>query len=759
MPIKNGFLRLGRAIDKRRWLVIAAWFFVAIVLKIVAPPWSEVAMDGDLQHLPDSTTVVRGAKLSAQAFPDDRAKSQIVLVFARHKKKLSIKDRQFALDLGRSIERLPGLGVVDVWTEKTPVIGPLLRSPSGDAGRVVVRLTNEFMATDNIRVLNEVQQEVRRAQDQDDTPSGLKIGITGSAAIGGDMLTASAESVASTHRTSILLVAIALFAIYRSPWLVLVPLLTIALAASVSIDLLAILAQWSIDHPDAWPVIRIFTTTKIFVIVLLFGAGTDYCLFLASRFREQCAAGLQRSEAIATALEQVGIALAASALTTIVGLAMMGWADFGKYAYSGPAIAICLAVTLIVCLTLVPALLATRLGQAAAKTQASASWQALWQRLADGILRRPYAILITSFLLACPFAWVGWSVDVTYDLLGELDADRVSRQGTQLLRQHFPAGEIGPLVVLAKHPEGGLDSLDGRFQIAELVKPLTDLTGIAKVRSLYQPTGAPPGTTSVFSTTGLAALAAPGSPLTKAVFVSQVEPLAGKVTRLFLIPTAAPFSPEAIETCNAVEQVLHRLQNDPTSPWYKATFELLGPTAGIRDLQRVTIADRQLIQILVTIAVLLVIVVLLRKPIICCYLIVTVLFSYLMTMGITALVFQALRGEAYVGLDWKVPLFLFVILVAVGQDYNIYLVTRVLEEQRQRGLREGLRRAIIQTGGIITSCGIIMAGTFISMTTAKTAGMVELGFALSLGILLDTFLVRTILVPAFLATLIGKQST
>ncbi len=756
MPLKNGFLRLGRTIDKRRWLVIAAWFFVAILLKMLAPPWSDVAMDGDLQHLPDNATVVRGEKLNAQAFPDDRAKSQIVLVFARRNQKLSIEDRQFALELGRNIERLPRLGVVDVWTEKTPVIGPLLRSPSGDAGRVVVRLTNEFMATDNIRVLNEVQKTVERSRAK--APPGLAIGITGSAAIGGDMLAASAESVASTHRTSILLVAMALFAIYRSPWLVLVPLLTIALAASVSIDLLAIFAQWSIDHPDTWPAIRIFTTTKIFVIVLLFGAGTDYCLFLASRFREQCAAGIQRSEAIATALEHVGIALVASALTTIVGLAMMGWADFGKYAYSGPAIAICLAVTLIVCLTLVPALLATRLGQAAEKTQASIRWQALWQPLADGILRRPYAILIASFLLACPFAWGGWSVDVTYDLLGELNSDRVSRQGTLLLRQHFPAGEIGPLIVLAQHPKGSLDSLDGRFQIAELVKPLTDLAGIDKVRSLYQPTGAPPGTASVFSSAGLAALAAPGSPLTKAVFVSQAKPLAGKVTRLFLIPTDAPFSPEAIETCNAVEQVLHRLQNDATSPWYKATFELLGPTAGIRDLQQVTVADRQLIQILVTFAVLLVIVVLLRKPIICGYLIVTVLFSYLITMGITALVFQALRGEAYVGLDWKVPLFLFVILVAVGQDYNIYLVTRVLEEQRRRGPREGLRHAIIQTGGIITSCGIIMAGTFISMTTAQIAGMVELGFALSLGILLDTFLVRTILVPAFLATLISKQS-
>ena len=713
-------------------------------------------MDGDLRHLPADTAVVRGAELSAQAFPEDLAKSQIVLVFARQKQELTVEDRQFALDLGKHLEELPGLGVVDVWTEKTPVIGPLLKNAAGNAGRVIVRLTNEFMATDNIRVLKEVEQVVRNRQQH--APSGLILGISGSAAIGGDMLSAAAESVASTHRTTILLVALALFAIYRSPRMILIPLLTIALAATISIDLLSLLGQWSLDHPNVWPTIRVFTTTKIFIIVLLFGAGTDYCLFLTARFREQRAEGFAENEAIATALENVGVALAASALTTIIGLAMMGWAEFGKFTYSGPAIAVCLAVTLVICLTLVPALLATRLGRSKNIIPNTTAWNKLWQVLAEKILQRPATILVVSFLMACPFAWFGWSVEVTYDLLGELPPSRLSRQGTQLLRQFFPAGEVGPLVVLAQHPDGNLDTVDGRFTIAELVKPLTEVEGIAKVRSLYQPTGAPPGTTSVFSSEGLKALAAPGSPITKAAFVSQVEPYAGNVTRLFLIPTAAPFSVEAVETCNAVEQELLRLQNDSDSPWHQAKFEMLGPTVGIRDLQRITTADRQLIQILVTLAVLFVIIVLLRKPLICGYLIITVLFSYLMTMGITAMVFLFIRGEEYVGLDWKVPLFLFVILVAVGQDYNIYLVTRVIEEQRRLGLREGLRRALVQTGGIITSCGIIMAGTFISMTTAQTSGIVELGFALSLGILLDTFLVRTILVPAFLATSIKENS-
>jgi RND superfamily putative drug exporter len=228
--------------------------------------------------------------------------------------------------------------------------------------------------------------------------------------------------------------------------------------------------------------------------------------------------------------------------------------------------------------------------------------------------------------------------------------------------------------------------------------------------------------------------------------------LAGTVARFDLILADEPFSREAAARLTAIESDVLSLQERDAS-WRESDFYFAGTTSATRDLQRVTSSDQTLIQQLVVLAVLAVLLVLLRQPLVCIYLIVSVLLTYYVTLGATELLFEWLYRGTFAGLDWKVPLFLFVILIAVGEDYNIYLMTRVVEEQERHGPIRGLQIAVARTGGIITSCGIIMAATFVSMATGTLRGMQELGFALSLGVLLDTLVVRPVLVPAFLTLL------
>ncbi len=614
------------------------------------------------------------------------------------------------------------------------------------------------------------------AAGAESSPSGLRIGLTGSAAVGSDMLFASWESVRNTEWMTVVLVVLVLVLVYRAPGLVLIPLGAIVVSMVLATDLVAL--AWLACQQLGWE-FMVFKTTKIFIVVLTFGAGTDFCLFLISRYKEELQQGREPPRAIAHALAGVGEALAASAFTTVIGLGTMVFADFGKFRNSGPVIGFCLLVMLAASMSVAPAMLRAvgrsvfwplRIRQASPRGAAGMSGGAVrdsglelergfWPWVARIVLTRPGWILLGTLVVLMPLAIRGSSVTITYDMLSELPPDRPSVRGTRLLEEFFLPGETGPITVLAETKEPRFSTAEGRRQIAQLTAQLfqlsyTDSTGqtvqpIVGVRSLLEPLGGPPGSLGLGE--GLGKLVAYKHPKTKARFLAQAPGYEGRVTRFDLICHYDPFSPEAMRLLEQVEAYLHQLAETPDSPWYGVQFHLAGTTAAVRDLALVPASDQQRIQRLVVVAVLAVLILILRRVVISVVMILSVVFGYFVTMGVTNWVFQWWYGPGFDGLDWKVPIFLFVLLIAVGQDYNIYLVSRVFEEERRRGWWQGLRVALVRTGGIITSCGMIMAGTFASMLAGSLRGMQELGFALGLGVLLDTLVIRTIFMPAFLS--------
>lgn len=816
---------LGSFVSRRWIFVIVLWIIAAAGMDPrvqrrlgihFTPTWEEVSKDGDLAYLPARMTSVRGQKLYGEAFPDNKSRSEIVVVLERPEGLLPA-DLAFAHEIADFFEkekeayaeltpadtdekrkrRAEHVAVVEVMrpagnldgnvSNADDLIGKKLISPDKQAVIVVASLEHELIAIDSAFLMTRhpdhhpamplvMAKMFRAAQERavDPLPSGLNWGLTGSAAVGGDTLLESDKSIEAIHLWTGILVVLILLVVYRAPILVVVPLVTIGLAVFLANNLIALLTQLNHVPGFGWWEFEIFKTSKIFIFTICFGSGTDFCLFLISRYKEELERVHDKAAALQEALGQVGEALTGSAMTTVCGLGMMYFADFGKFTYSGPAIALCLIVTLLGCLTFAPALLRgcgervfwpfglkKRSSPDELDSIESSSIGRFWTWTSERIMARPGLIMFGSLLLMAPLAYEGWHVRVSYDLLSDLQNDTSSRIGTSIMQGHFPAGEMGPISILVVKEGYDFQSEEGRQHITELAKEFYEAfpEQITGVRCLTWPLGDRPRQLGIREKLNQAMLA--NHKATEAKYVATTGPRRGQVTRFDIVTAYDPFSVEAENllgpldvqaraTTPNLEKFVEAKSSEPGSFWHGATFDFIGTTAGTRDLKAVITSDETLIQRLVSISVFAVVLFILRRPVICTYLIFTVIFSYLVTIGATEMVFNWMYAD-FPGLDWKVPIFLFVILVAVGEDYNIYLATRVFEEERRLGRTAGLRAAIIKTGGIITSCGVIMAGTFVSLMSGTLKAMHALGFALTLGVILDTFIVRPILVPAFLA--------
>ena len=538
---------------------------------------------------------------------------------------------------------------------------------------------------------------------------------------------------------------------------------------------------------------RVFTTSRIFIVVVLFGAGTDYCLFLIARLREE-AMKADWPEACSNALSGVTGALLGSALTTVVGLGMLWFAQFGKFHYTGPIIAICLLVGLLICTTLTPAMLRAlgpkvfwpnKIAVSAAPTgllgnsavnQSGTIGGGIWSWIGLMITRRPvmWLVLGAVFLLIPGVYGMLNENSVTYDISSQLNHSASSRRGLRLLSRHFKIGEINPVtVLLVRQKEQPREEF--KKEIKSLSDKLYKTPGVVTVRTADDPLGdfPPDRPRGLLSVDGWKRRALQKHRISQGYFFSTNPVYEDRLARLDVVFDGDPFS---IETAAKVADLGNYIRAEVVDESDQTNVLLTGTTASIIDLRSVTLSDNRTIKIAVVVAVFLVLVLVIRRVGLCLYLILTVLLSYYATLGLTLLFFQQAYGSDFVGLDWKLPIFLFVILVAIGQDYNVYLVTRIIEEQRTLGWLMALRRAVSRTGGIITACGLVMAATFFSMTSsawmptsvaqwlggtegsgAGLRGIIELGFALGLGVLIDTFYVRTILVPSFVAWM-GKRN-
>jgi len=571
-------------------------------------------------------------------------------------------------------------------------------SQDGQAIEAVVTVT--AAAANSNTAARDVVDGIRARFSQVGGPDGLSLHLAGPLAVSVD---ASGSSAGNITRFTLLFVIVLLFIVYRAALAPLITLIPAALAVALSGLLIAQLARVGVS---------VASIAQLLLIVLLLGAGSDYGLFLSFRFREELARGTEPHRALITAVARVGEAITYSGLTVAAALLTLLLAPFGIYRGLGPALALGIGVMLAAALTLTPSLLAIFGGAAFWPSRLKPGTQraGLWGRVAERVVRHPVLTLTAGVVLfgALAAGLIGYR---TGGLTNSAPAGSDSAAGAAVLAARFPRANAGS------------DQLLLRFD-----SPVRDTAVLTQVQA--QLAAAP-----VFrSVTG---------PLTS---------LDGRTVQYYSVLKAGPVG--STSAANAIPAARDALTAVARASGAHASG-IAGQDASAYDINSASNASLTLVVPIVLVLMLVLLGLMLRSLVAPWYLALTVGLSYLASLGFAMIVFVHLAGND--GLIFVLPLLLFVFSMALGEDYNILVMSRIREEAHHaRSLSEALTRAIGVTGGTVTSAGVILAGTFVVLGLAGGRGDAQqLGFSIAFGVVLDTFFVRTLLVPS-LATLLGR---
>jgi len=727
-------MKIGPAVYRWRWLILLAWLAVGAGLSSLAPRLGPAGSE-PTSFLPRGNPYCRAAEALQKQFPKSSGLSQAVAVFERADGKLSAEDLAAVEAVAAAISRPLGpktsarglAGIVVRSPASLPLPTNPFKSPDGRAALVIVDVPASFITIRSARIVDHVRAVAQAAK----LPAGLHVVVTGSSGFGHDYAAAAERSHERIGLVTIIAVVIILLLVYRSPAAAMVPLVAISAAAFVAMKILAVGQHFGM---------HIGTGEKVFVFVLIYGAGMDYSMLFISRFGECLDAGMPKGPAAGKALGATLAAILASAGTDTLGLLMLSFAEYRVFRTAGAAIAVALIVALAASITLVPALsgiLGGRLFWPGRHVGRSRKVR-LWPAVARSVTRRPgWVLAAVIVLLAVPTAR-GVRLTWVYDALAELKPASPGGVGNAAVgigaaKRHWPVGQIAPVTVLIQSPTP-LPIDRWKKLSAKLTAAATGVSGVQDVRSLTQPLGR-----NVDFVTRALLVAAAGK--TRAEYVSTEA----DAMRFQAVLDKPSLTLGAMADVDRIRQAVEKALADAGQP--HLTAGLAGATAEMAQTRAVTQADFHRIAILVLAVIFAMILCLFRDAALAAFIVAATVLGYLATLGL-AYWLILLAGQD--GLDWKVEVFLFVVMVAVGVDYSIFLAARVSQEARRNPVPAAVRNALVHTGPVISSCGLIMAATLGSLMAGELKLFVQLGLALALGMMIDTFVIRPLLLPAFI---------
>jgi RND superfamily putative drug exporter len=476
------FDRLARLVLRFRFVLLAGWAVAAIALGILGPSLSQVGSADETSFLPKNAESLAARAVIATAFPNDSAPSVALIVFSRQGG-LTDTDRSDVEGLRGWFEGTghPAAILRYVTAEHSPSLATMLRSSDGVVELARVDIDSPSFLPRTNAAIDAIRSHLAAPGV---LPAGLVAQVSGQAGIGRDYLAAIADGTSRTTLVTILLVVAVLMLIYRAPLAALVPLVTIGCAFMVSRGLLGFLAQ------GGW---KLSSVLDSFIVVLVFGVGTDYTIFLVSRFREELGRN-SYADAVRVTVSRMGAVISASAATVIVGLSSMIVASFGMIQTTGPALALTIFVTLLAGLTLTPSLLAI-FGRRLfwpnhERTRTEASDEAgFWAATARRITSRPGPVAgLVLLLLAAPLLALP-QLKQNFNVLEELPGSAESRVGFETLSGHLAEGQLMPLNVLVEVPGGNLASPESLNRIGQVESKIASLPDVQSVSSVVDPKG------------------------------------------------------------------------------------------------------------------------------------------------------------------------------------------------------------------------------------------------------------------------------
>jgi RND superfamily putative drug exporter len=821
------FTKLAEFTRKYRIVITAVWLAAAAFLFLAAPKLSKVGVTDETQFLPQNTESTTANKLLKDKFVSvTKASASNVVMVIYDDKGLTAADTQQAKDIHDWL--LSPAAPVIVENVTSIFENEALKATLISSDNTTMMMVVDFSVSGLDEAAKTTVQEIRNYISQNHP--ALTAYLTGDTAIYQDMAGSVQQTIDRTTIVTIILVAILLLIIYRSPIAILLPLVAIGASFGVASGIIGFMAQAGA---------KFSTLSQAYLVVIIFGVGTDYCLFLVSRFREELH-HRELHEARSTAITQITPVIAASAVTVIVAFMSMGISRFGMNKTTGYALAIGVGVTLVAGLTLVPALMSLfgkYLFWPTKTFTAKKPGPFGWHVIGDWVSKHPLWTAVPIILvLLVPYLALP-NLSRTADMANQLPQQAASVKGFKIMNVHFTAGELSPLYLLVESSQANItaaDSLQSVEKIAQSLQsikgvaqvdyydaPAVQLTGLAaQIRSMGDAVGQGTGLDKIASLqttgqlmTGLA-IQYPGilqstnfqlsganlsQVSTIATQLSTAKPadmpaLLGQLQKAlygvsdnftglvseFKLETITSFSnylqTAYFSTDKTTAKINIVLSDDPysqaaldtvarirksviaalTGTTLAASTSYLGGQSAVQaDIMSINDSDFIKVVGLAILGILVVIIILLRSLLAPLYMVATVLLNYGTTLGLTTWIFIDLAKQG--SLIYMIPLFIFVILVALGADYNIFLVSRIREEAHQRPMKEAVSHAVANTGGVITACGIILAGTFATLVTSPLQVVLQIGVAIAAGVIIDTFLVRALLVPA-LATLAGRWS-